>query len=98
MFEKIEIIGIGLIGSSLARVIKKEQLAKKLVAFDANKNFLQKALELEIVDDVALDLRDAVENADIVVLATPVGAYGKIVKGISKHLKSGAIITDVGSV
>lgn len=98
LFNKITIIGIGLIGSSLARVIKREALASELVCYDANPEYNRQAAELGIVDVAAPNLVAAVENADLVVLATPVGAYGTITEEIIPYLKKGAIITDVGSV
>lgn len=98
LFNKITIIGIGLIGSSLARVIKKEKLADKLTAYDSNSDYLKKSLELGIVDAVDYDLKSSVKDADLIVYATPVGAYGKITEEIAPFLKKGAIITDVGSI
>lgn len=98
LFNKIAIIGIGLIGSSLARVIKRENFTNKLVTYDSNHDYLKKALELEIVDEVANDLISAVKDADLIVLSTPVGVYGKIVREAAPYLKKGVIITDVGSV
>lgn len=98
LFDKITIIGIGLIGSSLARVIMKEKLAGKLVAYDKNPEFLQQTRDLGIVDEVCEDLIEAVKEADLIVYATPVGAYGEITKTIAPFLKSGAIISDVGSI
>ena len=98
IFENITIIGIGLIGSSLARVIKNKKLAHNLTACDANLDYLQEALDLGIVDAIEADLIKATQNADLIILSTPVGAYGKIVEKIAPSLKSGVIITDVGSV
>lgn len=98
MFKKVTIVGIGLIGSSVARVIKQENLAEELVATDTNKEYLQTAFDLGIVDNVEPDLINAVKNADLVIYATPVGTYGTITQTIVPHLQKGAIITDVGSV
>ena len=98
MFDKVTIIGIGLIGSSLARVIKREKIAKCLTTFDINTDYLKKAKSLGIVDEVCSDLRESVKEADLVIYATPVGAYKEITKAIVPVLKKGAIITDVGSV
>ena len=98
LFDKITIIGIGLIGSSLARVIMKKGLAEKLCAYDKNPEYLAEAGELGIVDEISDDLGKAVENADLVVYATPVGAYGEITRQIVPYLKKGAILTDVGSI
>lgn len=98
LFKKVAIIGIGLIGSSLARVLKREKAAEIVSAFDANQKYLAEALTLGIIDEAGQSAQDAVRDADVVVLSTPVGAYGAIVKEIAPVLKSGAIITDVGSV
>ena len=98
LFEKVVIVGIGLIGSSLARVIKHNCLAKEVCAFDTNKDYRLKAKEIGVVDTYADCLEDAVCDADLVVLATPVGAYGAISKVVVPLLKKGAILTDVGSV
>ncbi len=98
LFNKITIIGIGLIGSSLARVIKKNSLTKHLSCFDAKPQYMQKALELGIVDEIHKNIADSVKNSDLIILSTPVGAYGKIIKQIAPQLKKGTIITDVGSV
>lgn len=98
MFNKVAIIGIGLIGSSLARVIKRENLAQKISTFDLNSHYLKQALELGIVDIASNNLREVVKEADLIILSTPVGVYGSLTKEISPFLQSGAIITDVGSV
>lgn len=98
LFNKVTIIGIGLIGSSLARVIKQDKLASELVCFDANHDYMKKAKELGIVDAYAETIAEAVKDADLIVLSTPVGAYGAITKEMAPSLKKGAIITDVGSV
>lgn len=98
LFNKVTIIGIGLIGSSLARVIKQDKLANKLVCFDANADYMKKALALDIVDAYAETVAEAVKDADLVVLATPVGAYGTLTREMFPYLKTGVIITDVGSI
>lgn len=98
LFNKVTIIGIGLIGSSLARVIKRDNLARRIACFDAKPQYMQKALELGIVDEIHKNITDTVKNSDLIVLATPVGAYGKIIQQIGPYLKNGTIITDVGSI
>lgn len=98
LFNKVAIIGIGLIGSSLARVIKHNMLAEEISVYDKNSEYRKKAVELGIAD-VSADTPGAVaEDADLVVLATPVGAYGNLTREIIPFLKKGAIITDVGSI
>lgn len=76
----------------------KKGLAGKLCAYDKNPEYLAEAGELGIVDEISDDLGKAVENADLVVYATPVGAYGEITRQIVPYLKKGAILTDVGSI
>lgn len=97
IFEKAAIIGIGLIGSSLARAMRKHGLVSKVGVFDKNSEYMNKTMEIGIADETG-ELVDVVREADLVVLATPVGAYAEIVKEIGPHLKDGVIITDVGSV
>ncbi len=98
MFNKISIIGIGLIGSSIARVIKKNKQCVELSCFDTNDFYMKKAKELGVVDSYSENVADVVNDADLVMLATPVSTYKNIVKEITPFLKKGAVITDVGSV
>ena len=98
LFDKVAIIGIGLIGSSLARVLKRNELCREVVVFDTNADYMHKAVELKIADAYAQSAAQASKGADLVVLSTPVGVYGKIAEEIVPVLKSGAIITDVGSI
>lgn len=98
MFGKITIIGIGLIGSSLAHVIRRDSLADKVVVLDSNPEHRAMTMELGLADEATANYADAIENADLVILATPVGAFADIAERISSYLKQGAIVTDVGSV
>lgn len=98
MFKQISIVGFGLIGSSLARRIKKDQIASRIVCVDINPNVCEKALELGITDDATTNLAQGVEGSDFVVLAVPVGAVGVVCEAISSSLEKGVHITDVGSV
>lgn len=98
LFNKVAIIGIGLIGSSLARGIRREKLAKNIVAGDASAAHCREAKQLKIVDSATTNLKAAVQDADLVILAVPVGACGVVAKTIAPALKVGAILTDVGSV
>ncbi len=98
LYENITIIGLGLIGSSVARGIKEEKLANKLIGFDSNPDYHKTISELALVDELADDLADSVKEADLVILATPVGAYASIGEIIGKHLKKGATLSDVGSI
>lgn len=98
LFERVAFIGFGLIGSSLARVIKRDGLARHIVASARTQQTLDTALRLGIADSVATDPAEAVRDADLVVICTPVSTYGVIAKQIAANLAPGAIITDVGSV
>ncbi len=98
LFTRIAFIGIGLIGSSLARVVRRDRLAGHLVACARTGETLAKARELSLADDFTTDPAKAVEGADLVVLCTPLGAYRAIAETIATRLEPGAIVTDVGSV
>ncbi len=98
MFDTVCLIGIGLIGSSLARVMRRDHLARHIIACARTDATLAKVSELGLADETSKDLGKAVENADLVVISTPIGTNGAIAETISAHLKQGAIVTDVGSV
>jgi cyclohexadieny/prephenate dehydrogenase len=98
MIDKITIIGMGLIGSSIARNIMEKKLAKTLVAADVNTDVCQTVADLEIADIVTDDLPLSVEDADVVILCVPVGAMRNVAERIAPALKDGAIISDAGSV
>jgi cyclohexadieny/prephenate dehydrogenase len=97
-FERVAFIGIGLIGSSLARVLRRDRLAGEIVACARNLATRDKALELGLADRATEDAAEAVRDADLVVLATPLSAYAAIGARIAPALRPGAIVTDVGSV
>ena len=96
-FDKITLIGIGLIGSSIARAVKAKGLAKTVTISTRSQETLDRARELDLGTDYVLNAGKAVEDADLVVVSVPVGASGKVAEEIALHLKSGAIVTDVGS-
>ena len=98
LFEQVSIIGMGLIGSSLALSIKKNRLAGKTVGFAKSLNTRKKAKKLNLVDTVSDSLSKSVQESDLVLICTPLSTYSKIVKSIKSHVKKGAIISDVGSV
>ncbi|MBI3516775.1 MAG: prephenate dehydrogenase/arogenate dehydrogenase family protein, partial [Proteobacteria bacterium] len=97
-FRRLVVIGIGLIGSSLARVVRRERLAERIVGVDIGADVRAQALALGIVDEVEADPAQAVAGADLVVICTPVGAYAGIARTIGPLLADGAIVTEVGSV
>lgn len=97
-FERVALIGIGLIGSSLARVLRRDRLAGEIVACARREETRAKTLELGIADRAVADAAEAVRGADLVVIATPLSAYADIAARIGPAVKPGAIVTDVGSV
>jgi len=98
LFDKIALIGIGLIGGSIARDARKRGLAKHIVAATRSAETAAKANELKLADHCGTDLAAAVKDADLVIVCTPVGACGTATKAIAASLKPGCIISDVGSV
>ena len=97
LFERVALIGIGLIGSSLAHVIRREGLADEIIVSTRSPDTLKRAEELKLGDRYEADAAKAVEGADLVILSIPVGACGAVAKQIGPHLKKGAILTDAGS-
>jgi cyclohexadieny/prephenate dehydrogenase len=98
LFEKLALIGIGLIGGSIARDARKRGLAKHIVAATRSAETAAKANELKLADHCGTDLAAAVQDADLVIVCTPVGACGAAMKTIAPALKPGCIVSDVGSV
>ncbi|MDE0058103.1 MAG: prephenate/arogenate dehydrogenase family protein [Defluviicoccus sp.] len=98
LFRRIALIGIGLIGSSLARVVKRDGLAGHVVGCARRAETLAAAERLEIVDSTTHDPSEAAAGADLVVICTPIGSYGAIARAIAPRLARGAIVSDVGSV
>ncbi len=96
-FDKITLIGIGLIGSSIARAVKVKGLARTVTISSRSQETLDRAQQLELGTDYVHDAGKAVEGADLVIVSVPVGASGKVAEEIAPHLKPGAIVTDVGS-
>jgi cyclohexadieny/prephenate dehydrogenase len=97
-FERVALMGIGLIGSSLARVLRRDSPGSAIVACARRAETLAAVRRLGIADEVTDDPAAAVAGADLVVLATPLSAYGEIARRIAPALRPGAIVTDVGSV
>lgn len=97
-FARVALIGLGLINSSLARVLRSRAPETEIVGCARTRETLDKAREIGIVDRTALDPAAAVEGADLVVLGTPVGAFGALAARFGPRLAKGTILTDVGSV
>lgn len=96
-FEKLAVLGLGLLGGSVAAAVKQRGLAREVVGAARRSGPLERALAAGIVDSIASP-RDAVVGADFVVLATPVGSMPKLVAEVAAKLEPGCILTDVGSV
>lgn len=97
LFENVTLIGIGLIGSSLARVIAAKGLARHVTIATRRAETLEAARALGLGDSYSLSNTEAVANADLVIVSVPVGASEQVAREIGPHLKPGAIVTDVGS-
>jgi len=97
-FHKVTILGVGLIGASLALALKKYKLSETIVGCGRTKGNLIRAKDQAIIDSFELDPAKACENADLIVFATPVGVFIDIATRIAPVLKENAIVTDVGSV
>ena len=97
MINKITIIGVGLIGGSLAKAIKENNLAKVVFGFGRDLNRLEKAQKANVIDQFSTNLKDAINNSDIVIIATPVGSFQEILSEIKPFLTSKIVISDVGS-
>ena len=96
-FDKVVIIGVGLIGGSIGLAIKKNDLAKEVIGVFRRQATLKKALKRRAVDKGFMNVRTAVRNADLIILATPVSSIVHIAREAMKYAKRGAIVTDVGS-
>ena len=98
LFQRVALIGIGLIGSSLAHVMRRDGLAGHIAVAARTQASLDTAARLGLADSTHLDAVAAVADADLVVLCTPLGAYAGIGQAIAPALADGCIVTDVGSV
>ena len=97
MFNNVVIVGVGLLGGSLAKDLRRHNLAEKIIGVCRNQQTAQLTLDEQLVDKV-LPLTEAVENADLIVLATPMQAMSSILQQIKDSVAEHAILTDVGSV
>jgi cyclohexadieny/prephenate dehydrogenase len=97
-FERLALIGVGLIGSSIARAVRAKGLARSIVATARSAETRQRAIELQLADQVVETNAAAVKGADLVIASIPVGTYGAVAQEIGPFLQKGAIFSDVGSV
>jgi len=98
MFEKVCIIGCGLIGSSIARAIKKHKLSKKVVSSNRSESINKKVVELKIVDEASSDTKKICKDSDLIIISTPLSSYKEVILKIKNSFKKSSILTDVGSV
>jgi prephenate dehydrogenase len=97
VINRLTIIGVGLIGGSLARALKSGDAVKEVVGTSRDARHLQRALDLGVIDRIEMDLGTAVSGADMIVVAVPVGAMEDVFAEIAPYLSADAVLTDVGS-
>lgn len=97
ILNKLVIIGVGLIGGSFALALRRASLVEHIVGIGRSRENLLRAKELGVIDEIANDLQEALKDADLVLLAVPVGQIGKTIAQTSLYLESKTIVTDVGS-
>ena len=97
MINKITIVGVGLIGGSLAKALKEKNLAKTVFGYGRDRSRLEEAKKLNIIDDYSTQIEKAVNHADIIVIATPVGTFRNIFSEVKPLIVDDVIVSDVGS-
>jgi len=98
MFEKICIIGCGLIGSSILRNINDKKIGKKITVFDKSKSATDFIKKENLCEDISKDIKSAVQDSDLIILSVPLSSYKEILLEAKDNFKENAIITDTGSV
>ena len=98
MFEKITIIGCGLIGSSILRNINNNEISKSITVFDKSKDVIETIKKKNLCDNVSKDIKSAVKDSDLVIFAVPLSSYKEVLLSAKESFKDDAIITDTGSV
>lgn len=98
LINRLAIIGVGLIGGSLARALKRKKACGSVIGYGRDLANLQKAVKLGVIDEYSLTIANAVKEADVVVLATPVSTTEPLLKSMRGYLREDVIITDAGSV
>ena len=97
LFDRVAIIGLGLIGGSLARALRRASLCGSITGYGRRETALQQAVEHGVIDHYSLDVPEAVNGADVVVLATPLSTTENLMRAMNEGLKPDCIVTDVGS-
>ncbi len=98
IFDRVTLVGAGLIGSSIARAARAFDAAREIAILDAAPEVMARVRELGIADEASGDPATALTGADLVVICTPVGVCGAVAQTLARHLAFGAILSDVGSV
>ncbi len=98
VFERLALIGVGLIGSSIARAVRREGVVRSIVATARSAKTRARVVELGLADTVVATNAEAAAGADLVIVCTPVGQCGTVAQEIAPHLAPGALVSDVGSV
>ena len=98
MFEKITIIGCGLIGSSILRNINNNEISKSITVFDKSKDVIEIIKKENLCDNVSKDIQSAVKDSDLIIFAIPLSSYKEVLLSAKDNFKKDAIITDTGSV
>ena len=98
MFDQISIIGCGLIGSSIFKSLKKAGSVKKIITYDNDKSVNKVIKKNKLSDEIFNNVSDAVKNSDLVIIATPISSFEKVLNSIKDNLKAGSILTDTCSV
>jgi cyclohexadieny/prephenate dehydrogenase len=98
IFSKVALLGVGLIGSSMAHAMRRAGAAGHIAGYSHRPETLERARAVGFADSLHSDLASCVKDADLVVLCTPVGTFAALAEEAAPHLKQGAILTDVGSV
>ena len=97
LFKQTTLIGIGLIGSSIARALKKKRISKKICIFSKTQKTINKAKKFKLGNFYTNNLEESVKGSDLIIICTPLSTYKNILEKISKHIMQDAILTDVGS-
>ena len=98
LINNLSIIGVGLIGGSLARALRKAKLVGRVTGCNRSEKTLKKAVELDVIDDYFLNISEAVKDADLIVIGTPLSVSEKILPDVADSMSVNSILTDVGSV
>jgi prephenate dehydrogenase len=97
MFNRVAIIGLGLIGGSMGLALRQAKAARQVIGYDVGKGVSEHAQKVGAIDEARPTLHDAVLGADLVIIATPVGAVRSLLQQIARELTPGTVVTDVAS-